>query len=143
MATLKVMRDTQGQRGLVFTNLIDFDQLHGHRRNPKTYAEALMDFDRWFPELEKACGERDLAVLTADHGNDPTHSGSDHTRENVPLLLWSPNPRFQAQALGELESFATVAKLCLESLGLEKQMQKLPDAFKAPSLSKCWGKNPS
>ncbi len=130
-ATLDFVKKSPGPRGLIFTNLIDFDQLHGHRRNPKTYAEALMAFDRFLPRLEAACGPRDLLVLTADHGNDPTHAGTDHTREDVPLLFWSKNPAFRAKELGRREGFATVARLTLDALGLERALAKLPDAAAA------------
>ncbi|MUT65550.1 phosphopentomutase [Paenibacillus sp. NEAU-GSW1] len=77
-------------KGLLFTNLVDFDSLYGHRRDPKGYAGALEQFDAAVPELESKIGPRDLLVVTADHGNDPTHPGTDHTREYVPLLLYSP-----------------------------------------------------
>ena len=134
-ATLDVMKRTHGKRGLVFTNLIDFDQLHGHRRNPETYAKALMDFDRFLPRLETASTENDLIVLTADHGNDPTHSGTDHTREDVPLLVWSPRAGFQPASLGQLTGFATIAKLSLESMGLASEVKRLDGAPTCPSLT--------
>jgi len=134
-ATLEMMERTKGQKGLIFTNLIDFDQLHGHRRNPGTYAEALMHFDAFLPKLEAACGPDDVLVLTADHGNDPTHSGSDHTRENVPLLVWSPRKSFRPQALGELEGFTTVARLALETLGLGADNARLDGANRAPAVA--------
>lgn len=133
-ATLKVMRDTSSKKGLVFTNLIDFDQLHGHRRNPKTYAEALMAFDAWLPSLMQLSTENDLIILTADHGNDPTHSGTDHTRENVPLLTWSKRKGFAPGALGQMKGFATVARLTLEALGLGTEVAKLDGAKLSPSL---------
>ncbi|GGG57122.1 phosphopentomutase [Paenibacillus radicis (ex Gao et al. 2016)] len=86
-------------QGLLFTNLVDFDSLYGHRRDPQGYAEALEQFDLALPELEKRIGVRDLLIVTADHGNDPVHPGTDHTREYVPLLLYSPafNQRGQLQ----------------------------------------------
>ncbi len=133
-ATLEVMNRSAKDRGLIFTNLIDFDQLHGHRRNPKTYAQALEDFDRFLPKLESACGPRDLMILSADHGNDPTHRGTDHTRENVPLLIWSPSPKFKAKNLGSLNSFATVARLTLEALGYANQVNELDGAQQSPEL---------
>lgn len=77
-------------KGLLFTNLVDFDSLYGHRRDPAGYAAALEEFDRAVPLLEQQLGEKDLLVVTADHGNDPVHHGTDHTREYVPLLLYSP-----------------------------------------------------
>ncbi|CAM3966016.1 phosphopentomutase [Paenibacillus alkaliterrae] len=78
-------------KGLLFTNLVDFDSLYGHRRDPAGYAAALEEFDKAVPELERQLGERDLLIVTADHGNDPTHPGTDHTREYVPILLFSPS----------------------------------------------------
>lgn len=133
-ATLKCMQNTQNQSGLIFTNLIDFDQLHGHRRNPKTYAEALMQFDLFLPRIEALSTPKDLVVLTADHGNDPTHTGTDHTRENVPLLFWSKHSNFEAKNLGTLRGFAAVSKLCLEALGLNDQISKLPSVQEVAAL---------
>ena len=133
-STLAVMKSTAGQRGLIFTNLIDFDQLHGHRRNPLTYAKALMDFDNFLPSLEAHTSEDDLLILTADHGNDPTHPGTDHTRENVPLLFWSPRKDFQPRAFSTLKGFTTIARLIIDSLGLQKELGKLPDCEKASSI---------
>ncbi|MBD2869589.1 phosphopentomutase [Paenibacillus arenilitoris] len=77
-------------KGLLFTNLVDFDSLYGHRRDPEGYASALEEFDAAVPGLEKRIGKRDLLIVTADHGNDPVHPGTDHTREYVPILLFSP-----------------------------------------------------
>ncbi|TCS84079.1 phosphopentomutase [Tepidibacillus fermentans] len=75
--------------GLLFTNLVDFDMLYGHRRDPIGYGKAIEEFDARLPELFAALKEDDLLILTADHGNDPTHTGTDHTREYVPLLVYS------------------------------------------------------
>lgn len=77
-------------QGLLFTNLVDFDSLYGHRRDPQGYAAALEAFDRALPSLAERLGPDDLLVVTADHGNDPTHAGTDHTREYVPILAYSP-----------------------------------------------------
>ena len=77
--------------GMSFTNLVDFDALYGHRRDPIGYGNALQDFDERLPEIMGALREDDLLIITADHGNDPVHSGSDHTREFVPLLIYSPS----------------------------------------------------
>ncbi|MGB7474207.1 phosphopentomutase [Trichococcus sp.] len=76
-------------RGLSFLNLVDFDALFGHRRDVKGYAEAIEDFDARIPEILAALAEDDLLLITADHGNDPTFPGTDHTREYVPLLAYS------------------------------------------------------
>ncbi len=77
--------------GLCFTNLVDFDALWGHRRNPAGYAKEMEAFDEKLGELLKLLGDEDLLMITADHGNDPTYTGTDHTREKVPLLLYSPS----------------------------------------------------
>jgi phosphopentomutase len=78
-------------QGLVFTNLVDFDSLYGHRRDPEGYGRALEEFDRALPDLLGAMKADDLLLLTADHGNDPIHAGTDHTREYVPVLAYSPS----------------------------------------------------
>mgnify|MGYP001618116239 CR=1 FL=1 len=85
-ATIDAVREARG--GLVFSNLVDFDMLYGHRRDPEGYARAIETFDRRLPELCDALGDDDLLVIVADHGNDPTAPGSDHTREYVPVLAW-------------------------------------------------------
>ncbi len=74
--------------GLAFANLVDFDSLYGHRRDPDGYGQALEQFDGRIPEILSLMEEDDLLIITADHGNDPTHSGTDHTREYVPLLVY-------------------------------------------------------
>lgn len=75
--------------GLSFTNLVDFDAKFGHRRDPEGYGQALEEFDARLPEIIEKLNEDDLLIITADHGNDPTHHGTDHTREYVPLLVYS------------------------------------------------------
>jgi phosphopentomutase len=75
--------------GLVFTNLVEFDSLYGHRRDPVGYGKALEEFDALLPRIMAGIGPDDLLILTADHGNDPVHAGTDHTREFVPILLFS------------------------------------------------------
>ena len=85
---IKVMQ--QDFKGLSFTNLVDFDAVFGHRRNPEGYAQALEEFDGRLPEIYSNLRENDLLILTADHGNDPTYAGTDHTREYVPILIYSP-----------------------------------------------------
>lgn len=77
--------------GLSFTNLVDFDANFGHRRDPIGYGEALQAFDGRLPELMEQLRDDDLLIITADHGNDPVHAGTDHTREYVPLLVYSPS----------------------------------------------------
>ena len=79
-------------RGLVFANLVDFDQAFGHRNDPAGYAGALEDFDRRLPEIQAALRPDDVLMITADHGNDPTTPSTDHTRERVPLLVYGGRP---------------------------------------------------
>jgi phosphopentomutase len=89
--TVEAMQATT--RGLIFVNLVDFDQQYGHRNDIEGYGSALEHFDQWLPRFEGALGEGDLAILTADHGCDPTVPGTDHTREFVPLLAAGPRAR--------------------------------------------------
>ena len=95
-------------RGLIFTNLVDFDMLYGHRLEATGFGRALEEFDRWLPRLQQTMGPRDLLVITADHGCDPTTPGTDHSREYVPLLIWHPGLEKGAD-LGVRASFADVA----------------------------------
>jgi phosphopentomutase len=103
--------------GLLFTNLVDFDSLYGHRRDPQGYGQALMNFDRRLPEIMERIGERDLLVITADHGNDPIHAGTDHTREYTPLLVWSP-ALTSPGPLGVRETFADVGATVADNFGV-------------------------
>ena len=104
-----------GHRGLLFANLVDFDMLHGHRRDVGGYANALRDFDGWLPSfLEKIAGD-DLVIITADHGNDPTWRGTDHTREEVPLIVMHGR---SARALGTRATFADIAATLADYAGL-------------------------
>ncbi|MCC6747627.1 MAG: phosphopentomutase [Deltaproteobacteria bacterium] len=104
-------------RGLVFVNLIDFDSLYGHRRDATGFARCLEEFDAFLPELLPLVGQDDLLILTADHGNDPTHAGTDHTREHVPLLAYGP-ARAAGRNLGVRTSFCDVGATIAEALGL-------------------------
>ena len=105
-------------RGLIFSNLVDFDMLYGHRRDPEGYARALEDFDRRLPEILDAMRADDLFIITADHGNDPTYRGSDHTREYAPLLVYGKSAR-QGVNLGTRESLADIGQTIAENFGLE------------------------
>ena len=105
-------------RGLCFVNLVDFDMLYGHRRDPAGYAAALVAFDRFLPSLRRALGPGDLCILTADHGNDPTFPGTDHTREDVPLLVLGGAGSRVAGALGVRQGFYDVAATLAEAFGL-------------------------
>lgn len=99
--------------GLCFVNLVDFDAMYGHRRDPLGYANCLEEFDAKLGELLPLIGEDDLLMITADHGNDPTHTGTNHTRENVPILMYSPS--LEAKDLGIRDSFADVGRTIEEN----------------------------
>lgn len=104
--------------GLCFTNLVDFDALWGHRRDVAGYAEEIEKFDVNLGELMAHIKEDDLLILTADHGNDPVHHGTDHTREKVPFIAWSPSMN-EGGALDEQETFAVVGATIAENFGVE------------------------
>ncbi len=105
-------------RGLSFLNLVDFDANFGHRRDPLGYGQALQEFDARLPEILEAMSEDDLLIITADHGNDPTFPGTDHTREYVPLIVYSP--RFKGGAeLALRETFADIAATVAENFHVE------------------------
>ena len=104
--------------GLSFLNLVDFDANFGHRRDPIGYGEALEEFDRRLPEVLEALTEEDLLLITADHGNDPTFPGTDHTREYVPLIVYSPRFKTGAQ-LPLRETFADIAATVAENFKIE------------------------
>jgi len=107
--------------GLCFVNLVDFDALWGHRRNPQGYAQDLQQFDGQLETLISTLRDDDLLILTADHGNDPVHSGTDHTREMVPLIFYSKS--FKGSGLLPLtDSFAALGATIAENFGV-----KLPD----------------
>ena len=103
--------------GLIFSNLVDFDMLYGHRRDVEGYAKALEHFDTRLPEIVAAMGDHDLLVLTADHGNDPTKEGSDHTREYAPLIAFHKRAE-QGSDLGTRESLADIGQTIAENFGL-------------------------
>ena len=103
--------------GLCFVNLVDFDALWGHRRNPKGYAEEIERFDVKLGELMPLLNEDDLLILTADHGNDPTYTGTDHTREKVPFLAYSPSMSGFGP-LPEQETFAVVGATIADNFGV-------------------------
>ena len=103
--------------GICFTNLVDFDALWGHRRNPEGYAAELERFDVKLGEFLKVLRDDDLLMITADHGNDPTYTGTDHTREYVPLLLYSPKLTIRG-SLPESDSFADIGATIAANFGV-------------------------
>ncbi len=104
-------------RGLIFSNLVDFDMLYGHRRDTEGYAKALEHFDARLPEILEAMRGGDLLIITADHGNDPTKEGSDHTREYVPLLVYGKRAASGVN-LGTRGSLADIGQTIAENFGL-------------------------
>jgi phosphopentomutase len=114
-ATLDAM-EMAADGALVFTNFVEFDQEYGHRRDVAGYAAALEAFDRRLPELIARMRHDDLVVLTADHGNDPTWRGTDHTREQVPILMFSPS--LPAGEIGIRPTFADIGETIARWLGL-------------------------
>ncbi|MFN2596858.1 MAG: phosphopentomutase [Pyrinomonadaceae bacterium] len=111
--TIRALGDDS--RGLVFSNLVDFDMLYGHRRDPEGYARALEHFDARLPEIADAMRAGDLLLITADHGNDPTYRGTDHTREYVPLLAYGGRAGVN---LGTRASLADIGQTVAENFGL-------------------------
>jgi len=105
-------------KGLIFSNMVDFDMLYGHRRDTEGYANALERFDSQLPAVFEAMRDNDLLILTADHGNDPTFRGSDHTREYVPLLVYAKNAK-PGVDLGTRESLADIGQTIAANFDLE------------------------
>lgn len=116
---LEVMKEDF--EGLSFTNLVDFDMLYGHRRDVKGYAQAIEDFDKRLPEIVSAMKEDDLLIITADHGNDPTYKGTDHTREYVPLLIYSKIFVNGGHML-PISTFSSVGKTILDNFQLGEKL---------------------
>ena len=106
--------------GLVFVNLVDFDSVYGHRRDVQGYADALAYFDSRLPEIQGLMNDDDLLILTADHGCDPAYTGTDHTREYVPILVWSPLMTGLTD-LGTRATYADMAATVAELFGLKER----------------------
>jgi phosphopentomutase len=103
--------------GLSFLNLVDFDALYGHRRDPIGYGKALEEFDARLPEVFEKMKDDDLLIITADHGNDPVHHGTDHTREFVPLLIYAKTMT-EGKELPLRETFADVGATIAENFAV-------------------------
>ena len=114
--------------GFCFVNLVDFDALWGHRRDVKGYAQELEKFDVKLGELLGELKEDDLLIITADHGNDPTHTGTDHTREKVPFLAYSPSMK-EAGELEEADTFAIIGATIADNFGV-----KMPEGMIGHSI---------
>jgi len=112
--------------GLCFANLNDFDSKYGHRRDIKGYAEAIKEFDDYLPQIKDKLNEEDLLIITADHGNDPSFRGTDHTRENIPVLIYSKQFK-DAKHLKELDSFSDVGATIADNFKV--QIPKVGKSF--------------
>src|SRR6266851_540926 len=113
--TIRALREDT--RGLIFSNLVDFDMLYGHRRDTEGYAGALEHFDSRWPEIEAAMNQGDLVIITADHGNDPTYPGTDHTREYAPLIAFGKSAR-PAVNLGTRGSLSDIGQTIAQNFAL-------------------------
>lgn len=118
--TIQVMKRVTKDdfEGLCFVNLVDFDALYGHRRDPEGYAKALEAFDERMPEFMQSLNERDLLIITGDHGNDPTYKGTDHTREYTPLLVYSLSLKGDHD-LGVRRTFADIGATIAENFDVK------------------------
>lgn len=117
---IETMKDANFTRGLSFTNLVDFDAVYGHRRDSDGYRDCLEEFDARLPEIMAAMGNKDLLLITADHGNDPTYAGTDHTREYVPLLAYGPS--LTGAGVLPVGHFADISATIADNFGVEKAM---------------------
>lgn len=115
--TTALAKKSDSFHGLCFVNLVDFDMEFGHRRNVEGYASCLEKFDKRLGELLKYLKEDDLLILTADHGNDPTQDGTNHTRETVPGLFYSPSFK-KGRYLGEFKTFAMIGATVAANFGI-------------------------
>jgi phosphopentomutase len=104
------------QKGLVFSNLVDYDMLYGHRNDPVGYAKALEEFDGRLPEILEKLGDNDVLIITADHGCDPTTVSTDHSREYVPVLVYGDRIKAGVK-LGTLSSFSDIGQTVTDFLG--------------------------
>ena len=114
--------------GLCYVNLVEFDSEYGHRRDPIGYGRSLEAFDKRLGQLLKLAKDDDLIMITADHGNDPTHTGSDHTREKVPLLVYSKSIN-DGKYLSERSSFADIGASILKNFNFKKSPNQIGNAI--------------
>ncbi len=115
--------------GLCFVNLVEFDSEYGHRRNPIGYGECIERFDKRVEQLLNYLNDDDLLIITADHGNDPTWTGTDHTREKIPLIMYSKSIK-NGRYLDERDSFGDIGATILDNFGLEKPNHLLGKSIK-------------
>lgn len=117
--TLEFMKNDK--KGLVFSNLVDFDMKFGHRNDVEGYANALVEFDNRLPEIIEALGQEDILIITADHGCDPTTESTDHSREYIPVLVYGKNIK-QNVNIGTRQCFSDIGKTILELLNVENEL---------------------
>ena len=115
--TIKAIKEDTN--GLIFTNLVDFDMLYGHRNNIEGYARALEEFDSFLPEIIENLKQDDILIITADHGCDPTYKGTDHTREHIPVLVYGEEIK-QNVNLGVRQTYSDIAETLLDIFELPK-----------------------
>ncbi len=120
LAKIKLTLDEEFT-GLCFANLNDFDSKYGHRRNPDGYMKALIEVDDNIETIKNKLHDDDLLILTADHGNDPTYKGTDHTRETTPVLIYNKNFK-EPKRLDDLDTFASIGATILDNFNLSSPM---------------------
>lgn len=123
-----ILETKEDFEGLCFVNLVEFDSEYGHRRDPLGYARCIEEFDVKLGELLALLHEDDLLIITADHGNDPTWTGSDHTREKVPLILYSKSIK-NGRLLEERSSFGDMGRTICENFGIQKENTQIGDVI--------------
>jgi phosphopentomutase len=111
----------QQKEGLIFTNLVDFDMLFGHRNDPAGYANALIEFDKRLPEIISSLNEDDILIITADHGCDPTTESTDHSREYIPLLVYGKKLKANVN-IGVRDCFCDIGKTVLNALDIKNEL---------------------
>ena len=127
--TIEIMK--KDFNGILFTNLVDFDMMYGHRNDVEGYANAISEFDSKIPELLENLNEDDLLILTADHGCDPTTQGTDHTREQIPLIVYGK--KMKVVDLGVRDSFSDIGKTVLDLFNIKNDLHGV--SFKNDILS--------
>lgn len=126
--TIEIAKGNEFTKGLCFVNLVEFDSEYGHRRNPIGYGKAIEEFDVQLKDLLDALKEDDLLMITADHGNDPTYIGTDHTREKVFLLIYSKSIT-NGKKLNDRYSFSDIGATILKNFNLKKENSMIGEAI--------------
>ena len=117
LKTIECMKNNE--EGMIFTNLVDFDMLYGHRNNIEGYKEALQEFDSYLPEIFSNLKNEDILIVTADHGCDPSTPSTDHSREYIPILVYGNNIKENIN-IGTRETFADISATILEAFNFDK-----------------------